>query len=55
VQKSSDLHANDEELDQVKQLPVKGKGRSKVKEETDEMRVRIEAKLLEGTATLRRV
>jgi hypothetical protein len=41
-------------LDQVKPLPVKGKGRGRAKEEPDNARERIEAKLMEGTAMLRK-
>lgn len=36
-------------------LPEKGKGKKKVKEEADSARQRVEAKLVEATALLRKV
>lgn len=54
-QHSNEVHANDAELDQVRPIPVKIKGKAKAKEEPDEARPAIEAKLLAGMALLRRV
>ena len=52
---SERYHVTPEELAAVQPLTEKGKGKKKVKEEDDAARQRVEAKLVEATALLRKV
>lgn len=53
--KSTALHASTEELDAVRHLPQKVKGKGRLKDVPDEARELLEQKLVAGNAMLRRV